>query len=217
MAYQVLIPQDVAPPQDYLRERDTDQIGSGITADPIAADVVDCDAILARRRPSRPRCSRPAESSRSFSRHGVRYDNIDVARRPVGHMGDLCAGIQRRYGRRARHRLHFHLGAQFHPTGYRERAPALGDPGPLLRFDLFRQSDRHRSPRKISRRVAQKASRGLDMKVVGYDPFLEPEQVAEFAPATSMEEVFGAADFLTLHIPGSASTEASSTESCSPW
>jgi len=61
---------------------------------------------------------------------------------------------------------------------------------------------------KIGRRVAQKASRGLDMQVVGYDPFLKPEQMAEFATlALSMEEVFAAADFLTLHIPGGASNK----------
>jgi D-3-phosphoglycerate dehydrogenase / 2-oxoglutarate reductase len=55
--------------------------------------------------------------------------------------------------------------------------------------------------------VAQKASRGLDMQVVGYDPFLKPEQMAEFAtPAASMEEVFSAADFVSVHIPGGAST-----------
>jgi D-3-phosphoglycerate dehydrogenase len=61
---------------------------------------------------------------------------------------------------------------------------------------------------KIGRRVAQKAGRGLEMKVVGYDPFLKPEQMAEFAtPAASMDEVFSAADFLTLHIPGGASNK----------
>jgi D-3-phosphoglycerate dehydrogenase len=55
--------------------------------------------------------------------------------------------------------------------------------------------------------VAQKASRGLDMKVVGYDPFLKPEQMAEFAtPLASMAEVFIAADFVSVHIPGGAAT-----------
>jgi D-3-phosphoglycerate dehydrogenase len=61
---------------------------------------------------------------------------------------------------------------------------------------------------KIGRRVAQKAGRGFEMKVVGYDPFLKPEQMTEFAtPAASMDEVFSSADFLTLHIPGGASNK----------
>jgi D-3-phosphoglycerate dehydrogenase len=60
---------------------------------------------------------------------------------------------------------------------------------------------------KIGRRVAQKASHGLDMKVVGYDPFLKQEQMAEFAtPVRSMDDVFSVSDFVTLHIPGGAST-----------
>ena len=50
MACKVLIPQDVAQPgKDYLRARGHEiKMGSGVTADDIAADVVDCDAILAR-------------------------------------------------------------------------------------------------------------------------------------------------------------------------
>jgi D-3-phosphoglycerate dehydrogenase len=56
--------------------------------------------------------------------------------------------------------------------------------------------------------VAQKAARGLDMTVVAYDPFLKPDQMAECAtPAASMEEVFSAADFVSVHIPGGASTK----------
>jgi D-3-phosphoglycerate dehydrogenase len=44
-----LIPKEVAQPgKDYLRDRGYEiKIGSGIMAEAIAADVVDCDAILA--------------------------------------------------------------------------------------------------------------------------------------------------------------------------
>ena len=59
---------------------------------------------------------------------------------------------------------------------------------------------------KIGHRVAQKAARGLDMKVIGYDPFLMPEQIVEFAtPVKSIDEVFSMADFVTVHIPGGQS------------
>jgi D-3-phosphoglycerate dehydrogenase / 2-oxoglutarate reductase len=53
MAYQVLLPQDVAQPgKDYLRDRGYEiKMGSGITAEAIAADVADCEAILARTAP----------------------------------------------------------------------------------------------------------------------------------------------------------------------
>jgi D-3-phosphoglycerate dehydrogenase len=61
---------------------------------------------------------------------------------------------------------------------------------------------------KIGRRVAQKASRGLEMQIVGYDPFLQPDQMAEFAvPAGSLDELFGVADFVTLHMPGGAANK----------
>jgi D-3-phosphoglycerate dehydrogenase len=46
------------------------------------------------------------------------------------------------------------------------------------------------------------------MKVLGYDPYLKAEQVAEFAtPVTSFEAIFTASDFVTVHIPGGASTQ----------
>ncbi|MCG6535429.1 MAG: hypothetical protein L7F78_12225 [Syntrophales bacterium LBB04] len=82
MAYQVLIPQDVAQPgKDYLRERGYEiKMGSGITAEAIMADVVECDAILARTAPFPAKVLEAGKKLKVISRHGVGYDNIDVAR-----------------------------------------------------------------------------------------------------------------------------------------
>ena len=67
MAYKVLIPQDVAQPgKDFLREHGYEiKMGSGITADAIARDVADCDAILARTAPYPAAVIEAARSSRS--------------------------------------------------------------------------------------------------------------------------------------------------------
>ena len=55
---------------------------------------------------------------------------------------------------------------------------------------------------RIGRQVARRAL-GLGMRVVGYDPFVAPERFRELGAdhAETVEEVFGAADFLTLHLP----------------
>ena len=55
---------------------------------------------------------------------------------------------------------------------------------------------------RIGRQVARRAL-GLGMRVVGYDPFVAPERFRELGAehSESVDAVFGAADFLTLHLP----------------
>jgi D-3-phosphoglycerate dehydrogenase len=55
---------------------------------------------------------------------------------------------------------------------------------------------------RIGRQVARRAL-GLGMRVVGYDPFVAPERFRELGAdhAETAEEVFAAADFLTVHLP----------------
>ena len=55
---------------------------------------------------------------------------------------------------------------------------------------------------RIGRQVARRAL-GLGMRVVGYDPFVAPERFRELGAdhAAAPEDVFAAADFLTLHLP----------------
>ncbi len=78
MTYKVLIPQDVAQPgKDYLREHGYEiKMGNGITAEAIAADVVDCEAILARTAPFPAKVLEAGKKLKVISRHGVGYDNI---------------------------------------------------------------------------------------------------------------------------------------------
>ena len=61
----------------------------------------------------------------------------------------------------------------------------------------------------IGRLVAEAAG-ALGMHVVGYDPFLSPERRASLPPmdvADSFDDVFAAADYLTLHVPATPDTK----------
>jgi D-3-phosphoglycerate dehydrogenase len=211
MAYIVLIPQDVLPPgKDYLRERGYEiKMGSGITPEAIAADVVDCDAILARTAPFPAKVLEAGKKLKVISRHGVGYDNIDVAK--ATELGIwVTFAPESNANTVAEHAIGciLTLARNFIQLDSETRAGNWGIRDKLLGSDLGGKVLGVVGLGKIGRRVAQKASRGLDMQVVGYDPFLKPEQVAEFAtPAMSMEEVFSAADFLTLHIPGGGSNK----------
>jgi len=210
MAYKVLIPQDVAQPgKDYLRERGYEiKMGSGITAEAIAADVVDCDAILARTATFPAKVLEAGRKLKVISRHGVGVDNIDVAKAtelgiwvtfaPESNANTVAEHTVACVLALARNFIRFDRETREGNWGIRDKVLGSDLAGKVLGIVGLG---------KIGRRVAQKASRGFDMKVVGYDPFLKPEQIAEFAtPAMSMDEVFSVADFVTVHIPGGAST-----------
>ena len=210
MAYRILIPQDVAQPgKDYLRDRGYEiKMGSGITPEAIAADVADCEAILARTAPYTAKVLEAGNKLKVISRHGVGYDNIDVAR--ATELGIwVTFAPESNANTVAEHTIGciLTLARKFFQLDRETRAGNWGVRDVLLGSDLAGKILGIVGLGKIGRRVAQKASRGLDMKVVGYDPFLKPEQMTEFAtPVTSMDDVFSGADFVTVHIPGGAST-----------
>ncbi|KYH33786.1 phosphoglycerate dehydrogenase [Neomoorella mulderi] len=54
---------------------------------------------------------------------------------------------------------------------------------------------------KIGREVARRA-RGMEMKVMAYDPYVDPEQATRLeVELASLETVLQAADFVTVHLP----------------
>ena len=61
---------------------------------------------------------------------------------------------------------------------------------------------------RIGREVARRAA-GLDMKVVGYDPFLSPDRAAQLGiqAVSSIDEILPKCDFLTVHIPMTEETK----------
>ncbi len=60
---------------------------------------------------------------------------------------------------------------------------------------------------RIGREVARRAQ-GLDMKVIGYDPFLAAERAAQLGIEShpDVESLLPTCDFLTVHVPGGAET-----------
>jgi D-3-phosphoglycerate dehydrogenase len=62
---------------------------------------------------------------------------------------------------------------------------------------------------RIGREVARRAA-GLDMKVVGFDPFLSPERAKQLGieAVASLEELLPQCDFITVHVPLTDETKA---------
>src|SRR5207245_4270236 len=63
---------------------------------------------------------------------------------------------------------------------------------------------------RIGQQVARRAS-GLGMRVVAYDPFVAPERFRELGVERleTADDVYSAADFLTLHLPLADETRGS--------
>jgi D-3-phosphoglycerate dehydrogenase len=61
---------------------------------------------------------------------------------------------------------------------------------------------------RIGRRVADMCRTSLDMRILVYDPYLEPEAIAEWGanPVDSLLELASQVDILTLHIPATPET-----------
>jgi D-3-phosphoglycerate dehydrogenase len=60
---------------------------------------------------------------------------------------------------------------------------------------------------RIGRRVAQICRLGLEMRVIGYDPYVTATQVADLGiEVMSLDEVVTQADFLSVHVPATPET-----------
>lgn len=213
MAYKVLIPQDITDAgKNYLKENGCEVvIGSGFDAETIAREVVDCDAILARTALYPKEVIAAGKKLKVIGRHGIGVDNIDVK---------YCEenGIYVTYAPNsnansvAEHTMFLMLccarnamliDSEFRGGNFDIRNKAKG-------MDLEGKTLGLIGIGRIGTMVTKKAIHGFDMKVVGYDPYLKPENAPEgITLLDSKEAVFQQADFVSLHTPATPETKKS--------
>ena len=207
----MLIPQDIVEEgKDWLRQRGYEiKMGSGIMPADIARDVADCDAILARTASFPAEVFEAGPKLRVIARHGVGYDNIDVAR--ATELGIwVTYAPESNANSVAEHAIGciIALARHFLPIDRETRAGHWEIRNKMTGSDLEGKTLGVAGLGKIGRRVATKAFQGLDMKIVGYDPYLTAEQFPDFVtPAKTLEELFSSSDFVSLHMPGGVKTK----------
>ena len=59
---------------------------------------------------------------------------------------------------------------------------------------------------RIGRLVARKAASGLDMKLVGHDPYLPKRDLPEYMRKMELDDLLATSDVVTLHLPLTAET-----------
>ncbi|MCG8477736.1 MAG: hydroxyacid dehydrogenase [Spirochaetales bacterium] len=208
MAFRVLIPQDVrGEGKEYLTQRGYEiKMGSGTTVDAIRRDVVDCDAILARTAPFPAEVLEAGKNLKVIARHGIGVDNVDVER--AAELGIWVTNAPESNSNTvAEHALLLILATArklipisrvFDAGEFEVRNRELGT-------DLAEKTLGIVGVGKIGRLVAKKAT-GLDMRCIGYDPVLAPDEYPAGIAAAPWDEVFSRADFVTLHIPATPRT-----------
>lgn len=204
MGAKILLPQDIAAEgKRYLTERGYEiKMGSGTTVDAIKSDVADCDAILARTAPFPAEVLEAGKRLKVIGRHGVGVDNIDVKRAeelgiwvtyaPESNASSVAedtigmiVAVARNYVRCDRELRAGNFEVRNKVQGTDVEGKLLG----ILGLG------------RIGRLVARKASLGLGMKVVGFDPFVKKLDGVEIEMAASIDDLVRRSDFISLHVP----------------
>ncbi len=209
MAYRVLLPQDIAEEgKAWLRERGYElRPGSGVSARELQREIADCDAVLVRTALLSAEVLRAGPRLRVVARHGVGVDNIDL--QAAADLGIVVTnGPHSNASSVAEHTLAVMLAL----------ARNLLIVDRALREGRFEVRDEVRGVDmegkvlgviglgRIGSRVARMARLGLDMEVIGHDPFLPAERLPEGVSPVGLEELFRRADFVSLHLPATPQT-----------
>ncbi len=209
MAKRVLIPQDVAEAgKDYLRQRGYEiRLGSAITVEILKKEVEGCQAILARTARYPAEVLQAGKELKVISRHGVGYDNIDVeAATQLGiyvtnaPLSNANSVAEHTIG------LIIALARNFVRSDSALRSGDFEIRNRVIGCDLEKKVLGLIGIGKIGKLVAGKASAGLAMKVIGYDPYIEASSVPDIELIASIEVVLRKADFVSLHLPISKDT-----------
>lgn len=214
MSYQVLLLKKLADTGiRYLMDHGCDVIiSSGKTEEDFIRDMKNCDGLFVRNEKITGHMMDMAPNLKVIAKHGIGYDNIDieaatqrniqVVYAPMGNVNSvaehammLILASAKRYGvvnqemKRGNYEIRYTL-----PDGYEVKNKTLG----LIGCG------------NIAKALARKAYFGLDMRVIGYDPYQKPGfNEAGIEILESREEVIRRSDFISIHLPSTNATKNS--------
>ncbi|HEY8425738.1 MAG TPA: hydroxyacid dehydrogenase [Limnochordales bacterium] len=170
----------------------------------LLSQIADVEGILVRTAPLPGEVIEAALRLRVIARHGVGVDNIDVAaatRRgiPVAYTPNANATSV------AEHALVLMgaLAKQLLPYDRATRAGQWEVRNSYRAIDLGGRTLGVVGLGRIGREVARRARAAFDMRVMGYDPYLDEATVRALGiqPVATLEELLEAADVVSVHVP----------------
>jgi len=210
MKYKVLVTANIDPAGiEYLKSNDCEVLNEeGIKLKRVADYAADCEGILTRTEIINDAVYEAAENLRVVGKHGVGVDNIDIENATkrgiqvvnapeantesvVEHTITLILAIAKnlRAADREMRSGNYHIRDILYSIEVREKVLGLIGLG------------------RIGTQVGLKAFRGLDMRVIAYDPYVDPAMVPEeIELIDSLHDLLSKSDFVSLHLPYLPST-----------
>ena len=210
MIYKVLIPQDIAEVgKKYLTDHGCEiKMGSGISVKIMKEEVKDCDAILVRTAQLSAEVIEAGPKLKVIGRHGVGVDNIDFKRAEelgiwVTNAPESNAGSVAEYTIG----MIISLARNFLTCDRKLRSGNFGIRNQLKGADLDGKTLGIIGLGRVGTQVAKKAAAGLNMKIIGFDPYMSQDRVAaEVQLVDNWDYLFKEADFISMHLPATNET-----------
>src|SRR5437764_347295 len=194
---------------DLLKEQFDVGVGIGLSREELTQRIGDYDGILIRS-PTKldAELLTKAGNLRAVGRAGVGVDNVDVA--AATKRGIVVANApQSNVITAAEHTMALLLAlARNIPQAHASLTGGAWDRSKFSGVELNEKTLGILGFGRIGQLVAQRA-RGFGMRVLAFDPYVAAERYRELSveKASSSDEVYAAADFLTLHLPSTPDTE----------
>lgn len=185
----------------------------------ILSIIAGCDALVVRNTRITRAILEAAPRLKVVGRHGVGYDTVDIAAAsalgiPVVYtpaantesVAEIAVGLIILLGRRI---LQAHAamrsGELFSET---VTLSVMSQRRGLANFDLWGKTLGIVGVGRIGSSVARKMTAAFNMRVLGYDPYLDAETLTEkgVEKVDRLEDLLPRCDFVTLHCPGGTET-----------
>jgi D-3-phosphoglycerate dehydrogenase len=187
--------------------------------DGILAAIGNCDALVVRNTKITRQIMNAAPKLVAIGRHGVGYDTIDTAaatdlRIPVVYtpvantesVAEIAIGFIIALGRKI---VQAHTAMQSQELiSDSVTLSVMAQRRGLVNFDLWGKTLGVIGVGRIGFSVSKKMIAAFNMKVLGYDPYVDAKTLAGYGvqKVEKLEEMLPLCDFVTVHCPGGAET-----------
>ena len=208
--YKVLIPEDIAlSGKEYLKSHGyTLKVGVPTDVESLKREIADADALLVRNAPYPEEVLEAGSKLKVVARHGTGTDNIAV--KAAEEMGIwVVNGPTANINTVAEYTLAMILALSCHMV-YFDTYTRKGDWSKRLqvkRSDLFGKTLGIVGFGRIGQLVAEKAHKGLGMKVLAYDPRSFDVLPQGVQHTDDIDHVLAQSDFVTVHLPSTPQTK----------
>ena len=200
----ILVPEVVAASGlAYLREKGHTVVNDRITTkDALIKAIADADGMLIRTLPCDREVLDAAKKIRVVAKHGIGYDNIDVAYctqkgvQVVFTPQAICEAV-------SEHALFLMFACARNSRIVIESFAGGGDfeiRNRLSSYELMGKTVGIYGLGRIGRALA-KICKGIGMTAIGFDPYVKQEQIGDAATLFERDEVLKAADFICMTLP----------------